>query len=152
VYVPLNSGESYEETKPFAHQMALELERKHPDLVVSDMKKSLREGRVLVDWSQNDAHKTTVSVYSLRAMPQPTVSTPVTWAEVARCLESRDPETLRFTAAQVLERVERLGDLFAPALSLHQQLPLPGQKRARRSRTVRPAKVTRPAARVERSA
>jgi bifunctional non-homologous end joining protein LigD len=123
VYVPLNSGVSYDETKPLAHQLALSLERKHPELVVSDMKKALRGGKVLVDWSQNDEHKTTICVYSLRARPHPTVSTPVSWAEVSRCLQSGDPAKLEFTAAQVLERVERHGDLFAPVLTLHQQLP-----------------------------
>ncbi len=123
VYVPINSGVSYAETKPFAHQLALSLERKHPELVVSDMKKALRTGKVLVDWSQNDEHKTTVCVYSLRARPHPTVSTPVSWAEVSRCLQSNDPAKLEFTAPQVLERVERHGDLFAPVLTLHQQLP-----------------------------
>ncbi len=123
VYVPINSGVSYEETKPLAHQLALSLERKHPELVVSDMKKSLRKGKVLVDWSQNDEHKTTICVYSLRARQRPTVSTPVSWAEVTRCLQSNDPSKLEYTAPQVLERVERLGDLFAPVLTLHQQLP-----------------------------
>jgi bifunctional non-homologous end joining protein LigD len=123
VYVPLNSGVSYEETKPFAHELALALERGHPELVVSDMKKSLRHGKVLVDWSQNDVHKTTICVYSLRARTLPTVSTPVTWAEVSRCLESGDPKTLEFTAPQVLERVDHHGDLFAPVLKLCQQLP-----------------------------
>jgi len=123
IYVPLNSGASYDETKPLAHQLALNLERKHPELIVSEMKKTLREGKVLVDWSQNDEHKTTVCVYSLRARPHPTVSTPVTWAEVSRCLRAADPSKLEFTAAQVLERVERRGDLFAPVLTLHQQLP-----------------------------
>jgi bifunctional non-homologous end joining protein LigD len=137
IYVPLNSGESYQQTKPFAHELALSLERKHPELVVSDMKKSLRDGRVLVDWSQNDAHKTTVSVYSLRARPTPTVSTPVSWAEVTRCLDSGNPTTLQFTAPQVLERVERHGDLFAPVLALYQQLPQTGEIefRPRRKRT-----------------
>jgi bifunctional non-homologous end joining protein LigD len=123
IYIPLNSGVSYNETKPFAHQLAMSLERKHPELVVSDMKKSVRTGKVLVDWSQNDGHKTTVCVYSLRARPRPTVSTPVSWAEVSRCLESANPASLEFTAPQVLERVERHGDLFAPLLTLHQQLP-----------------------------
>lgn len=123
VYVPLNSGVGYEETKPIAHKLALSLERKHPELVVSDMKKSIRNGKVLVDWSQNDVHKTTVSVYSLRARPQPTVSTPVTWTEVSRSLGSADPASLEFTAPQVLQRVESHGDLFAPLVSLHQQLP-----------------------------
>jgi bifunctional non-homologous end joining protein LigD len=127
VYVPLNSGQTYAQTKPFAHELALNLERKHPELVVSDMKKLLRAGRVLVDWSQNDVHKTTISVYSLRARPQPTVSTPVSWAEVTRCLDSGDPAALQFTAPQVLERVERQGDLFAPVLTLHQQLPQPSE-------------------------
>jgi bifunctional non-homologous end joining protein LigD len=123
VYVPLHSGVGYSETKPFAHELARTLERKHPELVVSDMKRELRGGKVLVDWSQNDVHKTTVSVYSLRARPLPTVSTPVSWAEVGRCLESGNAAMLAFTAPQVLERVDRLGDLFASALSLHQQLP-----------------------------
>jgi bifunctional non-homologous end joining protein LigD len=123
VYVPLNSGVSYAETKPFAHQLALALEREHPELVVSDMKKSLRRGKVLVDWSQNDVHKTTICVYSLRARALPTVSTPVTWAELSRCLESGDPKTLEFSAPQVLERVEHHDDLFAPVLRLCQQLP-----------------------------
>jgi bifunctional non-homologous end joining protein LigD len=123
VYVPLHSGVGYSETKPFAHELARTLEKKHPELVVSDMKKELRTGKVLVDWSQNDVHKTTVSVYSLRARPEPTVSTPVSWAEVGRCLEAGSAEMLRFTAQQVLERVDKLGDLFAPVLNLHQPLP-----------------------------
>jgi bifunctional non-homologous end joining protein LigD len=136
VYVPLNSGASYIETKPFAHELAQALERKHPELVVSDMKKELRGGKVLVDWSQNDGHKTTVCVYSLRAKPQPTVSTPVSWAEISRCLESGNPAELEFTAPKVLERVERHGDLFAPVLNLCQQLPAAAEietKRAARS-------------------
>jgi bifunctional non-homologous end joining protein LigD len=154
IYVPLNSGESYQQTKPFAHQLALSLERKHPELVVSDMKKSLREGKVLVDWSQNDMHKTTVSVYSLRARPEPTVSTPVSWAEVTRCLESGKPEALRFTAPEVLERVERLGDLFAPVLTLHQPLPQAEEiGRRRKAVAVRPeASKSTQATRSERSA
>jgi bifunctional non-homologous end joining protein LigD len=123
IYIPLNSGISYAETKPFAHQLALRLERQHPELVVSDMKKSLRTGKVLVDWSQNDEHKTTVCVYSLRARTHPTVSTPVSWAEVGRCLASGNAADLEFTAPQVLERAERHGDLFAPLITLHQQLP-----------------------------
>jgi len=123
IYVPLNSGVSYAETKPFAHELALSLERNHRELVVSDMKKSLRTGKVLVDWSQNDEHKTTVCVYSLRARQEPTVSTPVSWAEVGRCLQTGNAAMLKFTAPEVLERVERRGDLFGPLLSLHQQLP-----------------------------
>jgi len=93
------------------------------------MKKALREGKVLVDWSQNDIHKTTVCVYSLRARPQPTASTPVTWDEVSRCLRSRNPAALNFTAPQVLERVARDGDIFEPVLTLKQKLPsaVPGE-------------------------
>jgi bifunctional non-homologous end joining protein LigD len=146
VYVPLNSGESYEQTKPFAHALALSLERKHPELVVSDMKKSLREGRILVDWSQNDVHKTTVSVYSLRARSQPTVSTPVSWAEVTRCLDSGDPAALQFTAPQVLERLDKQGDLFSPVLTMHQQLPQLSEIDARLRKRKTVASAARPEA------
>jgi bifunctional non-homologous end joining protein LigD len=86
-------------------------------------RKTLREGRVLIDWSQNDEYKTTVNVYSLRARARPTVSTPVTWEEVERCFEAADPELLVFDYEQVLERVERMGDLFEPVLTLKQKLP-----------------------------
>jgi bifunctional non-homologous end joining protein LigD len=123
VYLPLNTKVTYDETKPFAHELARKLEREHPEEVVSDMKKSLRTNKVFVDWSQNDVHKTTICVYSLRAKEHPTVSTPVTWDEVARCLNKQDPELLVFTADQVLKRVEKLGDLFAPVLKLKQKMP-----------------------------
>jgi len=127
LYVPLNSPITYDETKPFAHALAELLEKQHPDLVLSKMSKVAREGKVFVDWSQNDRIKTTVSVYSLRAKEQPTVSTPVTWAEVEACLEAGDPALLSFTSDEVLDRVEKLGDLFAPVLSRVQKLPdLPG--------------------------
>jgi bifunctional non-homologous end joining protein LigD len=123
VYVPLHTSTSYDETKPFAHALARLLENEHKDLVVSDMKKSLRTGKVLVDWSQNDEHKTTIGVYSLRAKEQPTVSTPVKWDEVEMCLKKKDPKLLVFEANQVLERVEKMGDLFEPVLTLKQKLP-----------------------------
>jgi bifunctional non-homologous end joining protein LigD len=123
VYVPLNTPATYADTKPFALALAQVLERRHPELVVSDMKKSLRGGKVLVDWSQNDEHKTTVNVYSLRARERPTVSTPLRWEEVEGVLESRDPEALAFTSAEVLERVAEHGDLFAPVVELEQELP-----------------------------
>jgi bifunctional non-homologous end joining protein LigD len=93
------------------------LEKHHPDLVVSRMAKDLRGGKVLVDWSQNDEHKTTVNVYSLRAKDRPTVSTPVTWDEV------EDADALSFEQDEVLERVRSDGDLFAPVLTLTQELP-----------------------------
>ena len=123
VYLPLNSGATYKQTKPFANALAELLERDHPELVVSKMKKELRKNKVLVDWSQNDQHKTTVCVYSLRAKSTPTASTPVTWDEVAKCLKKGDPELLSFEAAQVLERVDKSGDLFEPVLKLKQKLP-----------------------------
>ena len=113
VYLPLNTKVTYDQTKPFAHELARKLEREHPELVVSEMKKSLRANKVFVDWSQNDQHKTTVCVYSLRAKEHPAVSTPVTWDEVALCLKKQDPALLLFTADQVLKRVEKLGDLFS---------------------------------------
>jgi bifunctional non-homologous end joining protein LigD len=123
IYVPLHMPTSYEATKPFAHALARLLEQEHPELVVSDMKKELRTGKVLVDWSQNDEHKTTVSVYSLRAREHPTVSTPVEWEEVERALKKKDPNLLVFEAGQVLERVQKVGDLFEPVLKLKQKLP-----------------------------
>jgi bifunctional non-homologous end joining protein LigD len=125
VYVPLNvPGVTYDDTKPFAQGLAQLLERRSPDLVVSDMKKTLRTGKVLVDWSQNDEHKTTVAVYSLRARERPTVSTPITWDEVEAVTRSGDPEDLAFTSDDVLARVAEHGDLFAPVAVLEQPLPL----------------------------
>ncbi len=123
IYVPLNTAVTYDDTKPFAHELARLLERQHPELVVSDMKKSLRTGKVLVDWSQNDDHKTTVCVYSLRAKERPTRLTPVTWEEVENCLKKGDPNLLVFDSDEVLERVKEHGDLFEPVLKLKQKLP-----------------------------
>jgi bifunctional non-homologous end joining protein LigD len=123
IYVPLNTPTSYESTKTFSHALAQLLEHEHPELVVSDMKKQVRTGKVFVDWSQNDEHKTTVAVYSLRAREHPTVSTPVTWEEVERALKKKDANLLVFEAKQVVARVEKMGDLFAPVLELKQRLP-----------------------------
>ncbi len=124
LYVPLNSPRvSFEQTKSFARTVAQLLERAEPGLVVSRMSRARREGRVLIDWSQNDARKTTVSVYSLRAAQRPTVSTPLDWDEVADALDSRDPQALSFEASDVLARVAERGELFAPVLSLVQKLP-----------------------------
>jgi bifunctional non-homologous end joining protein LigD len=123
IYVPLNTPVTYDETKGFSHALARLLEQEHPDLVVSEMKKTLRLGKVFVDWSQNDVHKTTVNVYSLRAKERPTVSTPVTWEEVEKCLKKKDAKLLVFDSRQVLARVEKLGDIFAPVLTLKQRLP-----------------------------
>jgi bifunctional non-homologous end joining protein LigD len=123
VYVPLNTKASYEETKPLAKAIAQLLEKQTPDQVVSKMKKVDRKGKVFVDWSQNHSRKTTIAVYSLRARERPTVSTPVSWEEVEGALERDDRECLVFEADDVLERIDRHGDLFAPVLELHQQLP-----------------------------
>src|SRR5438309_7383393 len=123
VYLPLNTPVTYEQTKPFAHELARILERQHPHIVVSDMKKSLRAGKVFVDWSQNDDHKTTVCVYSLRAKERPMVSTPVEWGEVTAAFKKRDAQRLTFTSDEVLKRVERQGDLFERVLKLKQKLP-----------------------------
>ena len=124
VYVPLNTPATYGETKGFARGIAQVLERRHPELVLSDMNKTRRRGKVFVDWSQNDEHKTTVNVYSLRARERPTVSTPLAWDEVEGLLGSRDPEQLSFTSAEVLLRVAERGDLFAPVAELEQELPV----------------------------
>jgi len=122
IYIPLNTKTDYRVTKAFAKNMAEALEREHPNEVVSKMAKILRKGRVLVDWSQNDVHKTTVCVYSLRAKDQPTVSTPVTWEEVALALKKKDPKRLTFVAEDTLARVEKQGDIFEPVLTLKQKL------------------------------
>ena len=158
IYVPLNTKTSYDETKPFAHLLARHLEDEHRDLVVSDMKKAIRTSKVFVDWSQNDDHKTTVSVYSLRARERPTVSTPITWAEAEHALKKKDPSLLVFETHQTLERIEKLGDLFAPLLKLKQRLPkLPaieagraeaissGLDAAEPPKRARPAKTPKPA-------
>src|SRR6267378_374929 len=123
IYVPLNTKTTYEQTKSFAHALARLLEHEHPDLVVSDMKKAVRTNKVFVDWSQNDQHKTTISVYSLRAREHPTVSTPVNWDEVEQALKKKDAVRLVFEAKDVLARVEKMGDLFEPVQKLKQKLP-----------------------------
>ena len=140
VYVPLNTAATYDATKGFANALARLLESGHKELVVADMKKELRVGKVLVDWSQNDEHKTTISVYSLRARERPTVSTPVKWEEVEQALRKKNANLLVFESSEVLARVEKMGDLFEPLLKLEQKLPSfpavtstgsAGQKRAR---------------------
>jgi bifunctional non-homologous end joining protein LigD len=120
LYVPLDAKRPWEDVHAYARELAQRLEKEHPDLVVWNMKKELRTGKVLVDWSQNNAAKTTIADYSLRARPEPTVSTPVTWDEVDACTQ---PVDLRFTSADVLARVDEVGDLFAPVLDGGQRLP-----------------------------
>lgn len=119
-YVPLNTPHTHEHASQFALTVAQVLERAHPELVVTTQAKAARTGKVLIDWSQNSRHKTTIAVYSLRGRAQPTVSTPVTWDEVEA---AADGAPLSFDADDVLERIDRLGDLFAPTLEVRQQLP-----------------------------
>ena len=123
IYVPLNSEADYESTKTAALGLAQRLEREHPEAVLSMMERARRGGKVFIDWSQNDQHKTTVNVYSLRARLRPTVSTPVTWDEVQACLAAKDPNRLVFEARDAVDRVQKQGDLFSPLLSLQQTLP-----------------------------
>ncbi len=124
VYAPLNTPVDYERTKSFARAVAELLQKRHPRQVVSRMAKDLRPGRVFVDWSQNDEHKTTVCVYSLRARERPTISTPLGWEEVEGALRARRGEpSLSAEPRELLGRVERDGDLFAPLLVSKQKLP-----------------------------
>ena len=123
VYVPLNTKVTFEQTKSYARAIAQALERLQPELVVSKQDRKLRKGKVLVDWSQNDYSKTTVAVYSLRCRERPWASTPLRWEEVERLADDGDPESVRFEAPAVLQRVAEHGDLFAPVLELEQELP-----------------------------
>jgi bifunctional non-homologous end joining protein LigD len=123
VYIPLNTDVTFDATKQFAKTIAEQLVKQFPAKVTADMKKSLRHGKVFVDWSQNDQHKTTVCVYSLRGKEQPTVSTPLKWSEVQSAIEGKSADELVFTSSTVLERTKRFGDLFAPVLTLKQKLP-----------------------------
>jgi len=121
VYVPLNTATTYERTKSVAETMAKTLAEKFPDRITGLMSQAKRAGKIFVDWSQNDEKKTTVCVYSLRAKEHPTVSTPVTWSEVEASVKRQKP--LQFETEDVLRRVEKRGDLFAPVLTLKQKLP-----------------------------
>jgi len=113
VYVGLPRGTGWDAARERAFGLAQSVQREHPGLVVTNMKRQLRRGRVLIDWSQNHPAKTTVAVYSLRGGPEPSVSAPVTWDEVTECERSGDPDRVRFTAGEVLDRVAKHGDLFA---------------------------------------
>jgi bifunctional non-homologous end joining protein LigD len=124
LYAPLNSGATYDRTAPFAKAVAQLLESRHGELVLSYQLRAARAGKVLIDWSQNAASKTTVCVYSLRARPRPLVSTPVTWDEVDEALSTGEADRLSFDWQQVLDRVERYGDLMAEVLDREQDLPL----------------------------
>ncbi len=123
VYVPLNTAVTYDETKNLSLALAQYLEHEHADLVTSNMSKAVRKGKVFVDWSQNDEHKTTICVYSLRAREEPTVSTPIAWDEVEKCLKKKKADLLKFRTDQVLARVEKRGDLFESVKEMKQKLP-----------------------------
>lgn len=126
IHVPLNTKATYEATRPFAKSIALSLATDHPKLIVSEMPKSKRAGRVLIDWSQNSEHKSTVAVYSLRArIDGPFVAMPVAWEELEKALKSRDGSALCFEPKTALVELQKTGDLFAPLLNLKQTLPRP---------------------------
>jgi bifunctional non-homologous end joining protein LigD len=123
VYVPLNTAVTFDQTKDLSRALAQHLEGEHSNLVTSNMSKALRKNKVFVDWSQNDEHKTTICVYSLRAKEEPTVSTPVTWEEVANCLKKKKADLLKFRSDKTLTRVAKNGDLFESVETLKQKMP-----------------------------
>ena len=123
IYVPLNTPVTFDRTKDLSRALAQLIEHEHSDLVTSNMSKAVRKGKVFVDWSQNDQHKTTICVYSLRAREEPTVSTPVTWDEVENCLKKKKADLFKFRSDQTLARVEKMGDLFASVEKLKQKFP-----------------------------
>ena len=136
LHVPLNTPVTYDQTNHFALVTAQVLERSHPRLVVTDMAKAKRAGKIFIDWSQNADYKTTVSVYSLRAKrDQPFVSLPVRWDELERAIADRNAERLYFDPATALQRLADVGDLFRPVLRLKQRLPqgMPSPASGRRS-------------------
>jgi bifunctional non-homologous end joining protein LigD len=126
LYVPLGGTATYAQTRHFSQALAGLLERAHPDLVVTTQDRSVRAGKVLIDWSQNVSSKTTAAVYTLRALPEPSVSTPLTWDEVVHAQQTGAAEELRFSPDQLLQRVDTFGDLMAPILELRQELPVLG--------------------------
>src|SRR5437870_3342198 len=123
VYLPLNTPVTFDQTKDVSRSLAQHPEHEPVDLGTSNMSKAVRKGKVFVDWSQNDEHKTTICVYSLRARQEPTVSTPVTWEEVEHCLKNKKAEALKFRSDQVIARIETLDDSSQPCEKLKQRLP-----------------------------
>ncbi len=123
VYVPLNTSVTYDQTKDLSRALAQHLEGEHAELVTSNMSKAVRKGKVFLDWSQNDEHKTTICVYSLRAREEPIVSTPVTWEEVENCLKKKKADLLKFRSDQALTRVEKMSELYELVEKLKQKLP-----------------------------
>ncbi len=123
VYIPLNTKSDYDTTRAFAQGVAIVLAAKHPEMVVSNMSKNLRTGKVFIDWSQNAEHKTTICVYSLRARERPYVSIPLTWQEIEKHLKGGDASFFYLEPEVALQRIDRIGDLFAPLLKLKQKIP-----------------------------
>ncbi|MGY0008074.1 DNA polymerase domain-containing protein, partial [Micromonospora sp. I033] len=121
---PIAGTQDADLVSDYAKRIAQELEKAHPKLIVSKMAKNLRPGKVFIDWSQNNAAKTTVAPYSLRAQDVPSVSTPLTWDEVEAGAAGKRPSTKPYTATEVLKRVEKQGDLLAPLLDGGPELPL----------------------------
>src|SRR4029450_9020287 len=126
LHLPLNTNVTYERTKSFAQSIAQFLEREHPDLIVSEMAKAKRRGKVFIDWSQNSEHKSTVAIYSLRAKgKRPFVAMPVTWNELKKAVKKHDASSLFFEPEAALKRLKKTGDICAPAFELKQKLPKP---------------------------
>jgi len=126
--IPLNTPVTYDTTQPFAKGLADRIAQEHPALVVAEMTKSVRAGKVFIDWSQNSDFKTTISVYSLRASSdRPYVSMAVEWDELGKALKRGDKDRLYYEPEAALKRLEKTGDLFAPVLKLKQKLPVPGK-------------------------
>jgi bifunctional non-homologous end joining protein LigD len=123
LYIPFNTKVHFDQTKVLAHALALLMEKKYPNRATANMSKAVRHGKIFIDWSQNDEHKTTVTPYSLRAKDKPMVSTPVTWKEIERFEKDKDLSRVQFEAEDVVKRVKKHGDLFSPVLELKQKLP-----------------------------
>jgi bifunctional non-homologous end joining protein LigD len=121
--VPLNTAVTFDQTKPLAHALAMLMEKADPRRVTTNMKRDLRGGKIFIDWSQNDEHKTTVCAYSLRGTAAPSVSTPISWIELGKAMKEQKPARLAFSPDQVVERIKRKGDLLEPLLKLKQKLP-----------------------------
>jgi bifunctional non-homologous end joining protein LigD len=121
---PIAGTQDADDVSAYAKRIAQELEKEQPKQIVSKMAKNLRPGKVFIDWSQNNAAKTTVAPYSLRAQDVPSVSTPLTWDEVEAGAAGKRPSTKPYTATEVLKRVEKQGDLLAPLLDGGPELPL----------------------------
>ncbi|MBV8782465.1 MAG: ATP-dependent DNA ligase [Phycisphaerae bacterium] len=123
--VPLNTLVTFDQTKSLANALAKLMEQQDPKRITSQMKRDLRGGKVFIDWSQNDEHKTTVCAYSMRGTKVPSVSTPITWDELKKAEKAGNRDAFVFAPADVLRRVKRRGDLIAEVLTLKQKLPAP---------------------------